>query len=276
MNTDVDIVAEANGALPPVEVFAGARLLFEEQEQRFSRFRDTSLVSELNRGHEVADGWLAAACRLALEAYEFTGGLFNPMVLEALRQAGYDRTFEEVAGGHPRMQAVPDPRACLSLDGDRVRLRTGRIDFGGIVKGWTADLVGRHFGAGFEGLLVNAGGDVRAMGAESGHDGWAMTVAAPGGGPAAWSGDLRGAMATSSALRRRWLAAGGESAHHLIDPRTGLPSAAEYAQATVWAPECWVAECWAKAVAIGGSEARADCEAAGLRVLAIPCADEGG
>jgi len=269
LNTDVDVVVECGSTMPPFEVFAGARLLFEAQEARFSRFRDTSLVAALNRGEEVHDEWLTAACRMALEAHGFTGGLFNPMVLAALHDAGYDRSFEDVRGGSPRAQAVPGLGAALRVNGSRAWLESGSIDFGGLVKGWTVDLAAEQFGAGLDGLLVNAGGDVRSEGSEPGHDGWAMAVEAPGGGPDPWAGDLRGAMATSSVMRRRWAAADGASAHHLIDPRTGLPAEAELVQATVWAAECWVAECWAKAIVIGGAGTLAACRAAGYKAIAI-------
>jgi thiamine biosynthesis lipoprotein len=59
-------------------------------------------------------------------------------------------------------------------------------------------------------------------------------------------------MATSSRLRRRWATTSGGEAHHLIDPRSGLPADTPYVQVTTWASETWRAEVWAKAVLIGG------------------------
>jgi thiamine biosynthesis lipoprotein len=268
MNTDVDVIIEADGPLPPLDAFVEARVLFEQQEARFSRFRTGSLVVRLNAGETVADRWLATACRLALEAWGFTGGLFNPLVLGALEEAGYDRSFEAVRGGAPRRQDVPTPADCLAIEGDRVWLRGGaRLDLGGIVKGWTVDLAVERLRERYSALLVNAGGDMRCAGAEPGWDGWEAAVAGPDGADA-WEGVLRGAMATSSTLERRWRAGEGR-AHHLIDPRTGLPSASPFVQATVWADECRVAECWAKAIVIGGPEALAACDAAGWRALAM-------
>ena len=80
MNTGVAVFVEAEG-MPPIDVFVSVKMLFEDQEQRFSRFRPSSVLSALNRGETVDDPRFAAACRLALEAHAFTGGLFNPMVL---------------------------------------------------------------------------------------------------------------------------------------------------------------------------------------------------
>jgi thiamine biosynthesis lipoprotein len=63
-------------------------------------------------------------------------------------------------------------------------------------------------------------------------------------------------------------------AHHLIDPRTGMPAETSFVQVTVRADSCTWAEVWAKAVLIGGREALALAEAYGLAVLALGPAGE--
>lgn len=276
MDTAIDVIVETESHVPPLAAFAGVRLLFEQQEARFSRFRATSLLSRLNRGEPVSDAWLVAACGLSLEAHTFTGGRFNPLVLPALEAAGYDRTFAEVrpssSPSAPSI-AVPDPREVLVIDGERVSLRAGALDLGGIVKGWTVDLAAGHLAREFSGALVNAGGDLRAIGTEPGVDGWWCEIEAPGG-DVAWAGAVRAGLATSTTLRRRWAGPGGVMRHHLIDPATGLPSASPFVQASAWAAETWRAECWAKAVVIGGEPALRDAEAAGVPVLAFTGAGE--
>ena len=267
MNTDIDV--EIVAPTRPHAAFISIQLLFEEQEQQFSRFRDSSLLSQLNRGKPVTDGTFAVACRMAIEAYEFTGGLFNPMVLPALREAGYDRTFQEVRGGTPRSQPVPDPRVCLVIREKTVALVNGQLDLGGIIKGWTADLAVEAYAAEYDGLLVNAGGDVRATGTDAEGAAWQLAIERPGGGQPVWTGSVAGGCATSTTLRRRWTTSGGEMAHHLIDPRTGGPSTSLLVQATAWAPEAWQSEAWAKAVLIGGKEAASAASAVGVRSLAV-------
>ncbi len=270
MNTDVEVLAETGVPIPPLDVFIGAKLLFEEQEQRFSRFRGDSLLSQLNAGHAVDDALLAEACRMALEAWEFTAGRFNPMVLEALTAAGYDRSFELLTkAGSPRKQAVPDPGEAIRLDGDRVRLAGGQLDLGGIVKGWTVDRLVEHYGGSLDGLFVNAGGDLRCSGSEGGVDGWWATIDGAGLVDTPWEGAMRGAVATSTIRKRRWRITDGPWAHHLIDPATGMPSASGIVQASVWAEECWIAEVWAKAVVIGGKAALASCRGQGLDSIAV-------
>lgn len=254
MDTDIDVFIESE--TQPFGAFAEARLTFEQQEERFSRFRPSSLVSRLNRGETVDDGWLAEIVEMAIDAFETTAGLFNPMVLPALQSAGYDRTFREVAGGEVRRSNVVDPREVLVIEGTRVTLASGLADLGGIVKGWTADLVAESLGERYGNVFVNAGGDIRCLGDDGGGAGWAMDVSGLSIEERVWTGRISGAIATSTTLKRRWKTGDGSEAHHLIDPRTGAPSAGEYVQVTARAEECWVAEVWAKAVLIGGPEAQ--------------------
>lgn len=266
MNTDIDIVIGAPEA--PIAAFVETRLLFERQEGRFSRFREESLLSRLNRGETIDDPWLGTALELAIEAHGQTGGLFNPMVLPALARAGYDRSFDLVAGGAPAGVEVPSPSGCLERLTGGWRLMAGSVDLGGIVKGWTADLAVEHLETHFPDVFLNAGGDIRCAGAEERKPGWKVEVDAPAGG-IAWAGSVQGAIATSSTLKRRWRTDTGGTAHHLIDPRTGLPALTPFAQVTVRAESCTWAEVWAKAVLIGGDEGLALADRYGLAVLAL-------
>lgn len=266
MNTDIDIVIGAPEA--PIAAFVETRLLFEQQEARFSRFRDGSLLSRLNRGETIDDPWLDTALELAIEAHSQTDGLFNPMVLPALARAGYGRSFESVAGGTLSGGEVPAPEHGLERSPGGWRLATGAVDLGGIVKGWTADLAVEHLETHLPDVFVNAGGDIRCRGAEEWAPGWEVEVDAPGGG-IAWAGPVQGAIATSSTLKRRWRTDGGGTAHHLIDPRTGLPAETPFAQVTVRAESCTWAEVWAKAVLIGGNDGLALAGGYGLAVLAL-------
>lgn len=271
MNTDIDIIIGAPET--PIAAFVETRLLFEQQEARFSRFRDGSLLSRLNRSETIDDPWLDTALELAIEAHGQTRGLFNPMVLQALARAGYDRSFDLVAGGAPAGVEVPSPSSCLEHSAGGWRLMAGAVDLGGIVKGWTADMAADHLLARYSDVFLNAGGDIRCAGAEGREPGWNVEVDAPTGG-VAWAGSVQGAIATSSTLKRRWRTDTGAIAHHLIDPRTGLPARTPFAQVTVRAESCTWAEVWAKAVLIGGNEGLALAEAFGLAVLALGPAGE--
>ena len=107
----------------------------------------------------------------AVSAWQVTRGRFDPTVLTALENAGYDRTFEAV--DRDRMEPVGPARpapGCALIELDRlvraVRLPAGvRLDLGGIGKGYAADLVATELHrAGAAGVCVNLGGDLRVVG----------------------------------------------------------------------------------------------------------------
>ena len=111
---------------------------------------------------------------------------------------------------------------------------------------------------------MNLGGDVRVAGLGPTGDGasWTVGVWHPHHrDPVVRIGLADGGVATSTTLLRRWRAddgrqggRGGEpERHHLIDPRSGLPSDTDLELAAVVAAEAWVAEVLAKSVILRGS-----------------------
>jgi thiamine biosynthesis lipoprotein len=145
------------------------------------------------------------------------------------------------------------------------------------VKGWTVDLVVESLQTRYPDLLVNAGGDLRCAGVEPGVAGWLVAVeGAVGPVPAQvlWEGALNGALATSTTRKRRWRSSGGEMAHHVIDPATGLPACSPFDHVSVWAPQTWLAEVWAKVVLVGGRPAAEEAARQGVRIMAATPTNE--
>jgi thiamine biosynthesis lipoprotein len=137
----------------------------------------------------------------------------------------------------------------VELDGTKLRLPAGvHLDLGGIAKGWTADRVamtGLSRGLGW--VVVNAGGDLRVAGDAPPIDVRIEDPQDP-------TQDLahveitEGAVATSSVTKRTW----APDAHHVIDPRLGMPAQNGLLQATVWAPTAAGAEVRATHALLGG------------------------
>ena len=231
-----------------------------ELEARWSRFLPDSEISELNRraGETVAvSADTVLLVTRAIEAWRLTGGGFDPTVLGAVLAAGYDRSFEELVD----QPVVPRPSTLLVGCTDIV-VSTGSVhlpahtgfDPGGIGKGLAADLVVYELlAAGATGVCVNLGGDLRVAG--TGPDGgpWTVAIEHPWRDePLALVGLADGAVATSTTLRRTWLA-GGTARHHLIDPSTGEPSDTDLNLVSVVTGQAWVAEVLAKAVLLRGA-----------------------
>jgi thiamine biosynthesis lipoprotein len=144
---------------------------------------------------------------------------------------------------------------------DAITLPTGtRVDLGGVAKGLAVDhALGLLRG---DRAMVNAAGDLRVRGG-----GWSAGIAVLPEGAHPHDATVvldEGALATSGVTRRRWTRADGGAAHHLIDPRTGLPAEGPWLAVTVWAPTCVAAEVAAKAALIAGADGPAWLEERGV------------
>jgi thiamine biosynthesis lipoprotein len=241
-----------------------ARDRVEELERRWSRFRPDSEISRLNAlagsSMAVSVETLGLVAR-ALEGARATGGRYDPTVLGDVLRAGYDRTFEElggagaggaVGGGSPLGRGWA--RVVVDAARSSVTLPAGvGLDPGGIGKGYAADLVAEELrAAGAAGVLVNLGGDLRAEGRAPGGGSWVVGIEHPQRpGLTATVTLRRGAVATSSRVRRAWGPA-TDRRHHLIDPATGWPADTGLVAVTVLAANGWQAEVLAKAAFVGG------------------------
>ncbi len=234
---------------------------FEHWETIFSRFRPQSELSCLNQS---AGAWVAVSPSLlqviqfARRAAELTNGLFNPLVLNALESAGYDRPFdvmpEQSALPASSGKPVPSPNLIeIQTKSRHVRLPPGaRLDLGGIAKGWAAEQAAIALGM-TGAAMVDAGGDMVARGSPDDSGGWIVQVPVPEAAYLYRISLKNCAIATSGTDYRRWERA-GTMQHHIIDPRTGAPAQTEIVQASVIAPDMLHAEVWAKAALISGNQ----------------------
>lgn len=260
MGTHVTVIAPSSHA-------GGGRLaraaeivesVFTRQDERFSRFRPGTELSHVNGSAGVPTQVSPTFLRMvetSLRAARTTGGLFDPTILPALIDAGYDRDFDELIAG--ARDLLSPPRPCgrwgeIRVDPERgtVFLPEGvALDFGGIAKGWTVDVAAERIAPMFPWVIVDAGGDLRLMG-ETPDEGLEIAVEDPFD-PERQVLRLRlreGAIATSSVTRRAW----GPGLHHLIDPRTSLPADTGVLQATVWSSSCTEAEMGSKWALLAG------------------------
>jgi thiamine biosynthesis lipoprotein len=275
MNTQIELLIypPAQEAERAVALGQQVETMFQETEAALSRFRSDSELSKLNnQGYldnvsELLYASVAAACRMR----DLTEGVFDPTILKALEAAGYDRSFELLGQGTPQVftrhvtvyppqwQGAQQPKIELDPTRRSIRLAPGiKIDLGGIAKGMTVDRAARLLReAGFSSFMISAGGDMYLEGQPpQDNRGWLVEVAneAPGhSGNIATLQVFNKAVATSSTTGRRWQL-GGQTRHHLIDPRTGQPAATDLAGVTVVAETVEMADVMAKTALILGPE----------------------
>jgi FAD:protein FMN transferase len=231
-------------------------------ERKFSRYRDDSIVSVINRsnGHAVVvDPETSALLDYAAQCHTLSDGRFD-ITSGVLRRCwifdGSDRVPEPLAVG-----------ALLPLVGfkkirwqpPRVTLPAGmEIDFGGFAKEYAVDRVLGIVAERFAGAaLVNFGGDLAANRAP--HSGpWQVGVERPGTErEARLLLELsQGGLATSGDTRR-FLLREGIRYSHILDVRTGWPVADVPRSVTVAAGTCVEAGMLATFAMLHGADAEA-------------------
>ncbi len=265
MGTTISLLLPESQSERGVEI---VRALFAEWEQTLSRFLPESELSQLNRqaGTSVTvSDLLYRVLSTALTAAQATQGVYDPAMLEQLKEVGYDRTFDE-------LDTSSSARFALLLPGEpgggwrgirvdtirrRVTLPVGiKLDFGGIAKGMAVDAaLERLRSSGMSPAMVNAGGDLAVMGYSPGSEQWPIAVP---GREQYWTIPLHhGAVATSGIAHRHWWQ-GQTLRHHLPDPRTGLPAQSDLWSVTVVTDRCEQAEVAAKVAFILGPQQGAD------------------
>ncbi len=190
-------------------------------ERILSNWDQESEISRLNaragRGKAEVSDELLQAVSAALEWASATGGAFDPTV-EPLTRA-----FR----GQPAVASVPSakdrPRwSAVEVDPTRgsVSIPTGSgLDFGGIGKGIALDQAAALLRArGIHAALLDAGGQLLALGAPPGEKGWRIGVSDP---------QHRDRSVVALVLKNASAATSGnaERPGEVLDPESGLPIA---------------------------------------------------
>ncbi len=236
-----------------------------EVDRAASRFRPDAEIHWVaaNAGDWVlVSPLLAELVRVSLEAAQRTDGLVDPTVADAMQRLGYDRDISRL---RPESSATRGVRVVarrsagwrsVRFDGHHVQLPEGvSLDLGATAKAWAADESARQVAEGLGvGVLVSLGGDIATAGvARQGH--WSILVSDGPGQPEAHVSLPAGhALATSSTISRTWRR-GGQSMHHVLDPRTSLPAPTVWRTVSVAAPTCVQANTLTTAAVVRGQGA---------------------
>ena len=227
---------------------ARARDEIERLERKYSRYRDDSLASAINRsaGDPAGirlDPETTRLLEYARTAHEQSGGLFDP-TSGVLREV-----WDFRSGRLPSREAVA--AVCRRVGWSKLRWRPPhlvlplagmQIDFGGFVKEYAADRaaeVCRASGVGHG--IVDLGGDLSAVGPRPDGGPWRVGVRHPRqpGAVLASVGLARGGLASSGDYERA-MVVDGVRYSHILDPRSGWPVQG-LACASVLAPSCLIA-----------------------------------
>jgi thiamine biosynthesis lipoprotein len=132
--------------------------------------------------------------------------------------------------------------------------RAVKLDFGAIGKGYGIDkAIQRLYEMGIDNAIINAGGDLRAIGSRGGKP-WRIAIRNPQNGGIYALLPVQGneAVFTSGNYERNFIWQ-TKRYHHIIDPRTGHPAEGT-ASVTVLHPDATTADAAATALFIAGPE----------------------
>lgn len=208
-------------------IFAETVAEISRLEDIFSLYRPQSSVSRLNMAAKLdaPAPELLEVLSVAHSAYNSTSGAFNPCIqpvwqLQAatLGRSSPELLYEALARSDWRQMDISASQISFGSKGMALTLN-------GIAQGYITDRISALLRArGFENILVNMG-EISASGNRPDGTRWNVGIAWPDGQLAA-SLELRNrAIATSAPSGTSFDAEG--LAGHILDPRTGLPGAAQ-------------------------------------------------
>lgn len=235
-------------------------------EARYTRFRDDSLIGQINlsAGEWVeVDAEMDRMLDMCGTVHFMTQGIVDVTAGPLARLWDYHAP-------HPRLPTQAQVDAAKELVGwhrieresGRIRLpRTGMsLDFGGWGKEFAVDTVAAMASDfGIESVLVDFGHDIRAIGKPPGRPAWHIGLEDPAKSEGIWGSIAAlGCGVASSGDYQRGFTIEGQRYGHIIDPRDGRPATHGLRQVTVIAPTCLQAGMLATAAFVLGADAGLD------------------
>jgi len=162
-----------------------------------------------------------------------SNGLFNPTIGNLLQLWGFQGKKDGQCTKPPSEEKIKqlvsqNPSVNdIILNGISIQSKNPavKLDFGAIGKGYGIDLAIQHLKEiGIENAIINAGGDMRAIGSRQGQP-WRIAIRSPSGsGIIGFIESSDDSSIFTSGNYERNFTHKGNLYHHIIDPRTGYPA----------------------------------------------------
>lgn len=272
---------------------AQAQAAFAALQQRFQAMHqdwhawNPGLLTRVNAafaaGEEAqANGEIVEMVRRSQGIEVTTGGRFNPAIGQLVGLWGFHTSDYPILGPPPAAETIAalvelaPSSTDIRIDGLKLYSSNPavQLDFGGVAKGYAIDIACEMLRErGIENAIVNAGGDLRAIGSH-GDRPWKIAVRAPAGG-------IIGSLETgpdesvfTSGNYERFRQENEERYPHILDPRNGWP-VRDVASVTVIADEGLLADAAATAIIVAGLNDWAEV-VQGLGLNQVMLVDEAG
>jgi len=266
---------------------------FQEIQQMFQAMHrdwhawEPGLLVEINKAFAegrpaTADEDIVEMVRRSQPLESLTGGRFNPAIGALIRLWGFHTSDYPIEGPPPSQDQIKgileQHPSSHDIHINGLELSSSnpivQLDFGGIAKGYAVDLtIEKLRSMGIENAIVNAGGDLRAIGTH-GDRPWRVAVRKPGGGMVG-SVQVRGDEAIfTSGNYERFRQDQTQRYPHILDPATGWP-ASDIASVTIITDEGILADAAATALLVAGLDEWQDVARA-LNLQQVAFVDEEG
>ena len=261
MGSPCEIQVYAESLAPAELAMLSAIEKISSIESKFSRYREDSVVSKINRaaGHSATevDDETADLLDFAMEFNAYSGGMFD-LTSGVLRRIW---NFSEAKiPSQSEIDALLPLIGSDKIDWKKPYLKLSKegmeIDFGGIAKEYAVDLaVGALSRYGIQNALVNLGGDIRVIAGHPDGAPWSIGIAHPRkpGEVVASLTIAEGAVATSGDYER-FFEKDGVRYCHILNATTGYP-VNSFQSVTVFAESCLAAGSLSTLAMLLGEEA---------------------
>ncbi len=251
------------GSSDAQKAFSELQELFQGMHYEWHAWEPGTLV-EINRAFAsgvpaLATPSIVEMVRQSQQIEKDSGGRFNPAIGGLVELWGFHTSDYPILGPPPRspqIDALLGGRpSSLDIRIDGLELRTEnpavQLDFGGIAKGYAIDIACEKLKAlGVKNAIVNAGGDLKAMG-DHGTRPWRIAVRDPAGGIIGTLETTGDEAVFTSGNYERFRQDETKRYPHILDPRTGWP-VENVASVTVITDDGWMADAAATALIVAG------------------------
>jgi thiamine biosynthesis lipoprotein len=212
-------------------------------EQKYSRYRDDSIVQQINLSHQLIalDDETKAILDYANTAYQISDGLFD-ITTGVLRRL-WDFNSDKIPSSQAIAELLPSIGwSKIFYSASKIQVPEGmQIDFGGIVKEYASDAVKTLLiEQGLTHGLINLGGDISAINQQPSTP-WPIGVRdAKDPQKPSHKILLDNESIATSGNYERFIEVNGKRYCHILNPKTGFP-VENASSVSVVAPHCVIA-----------------------------------
>ena len=208
---------------------------------RYDGLENLCTINELVDGNHrtvTVDRRIVEMLLYAKDMYSKTDGIVNIAMGSVLSIWHEYRTFGIDDPSNAELPPIDRLRdaaehtdiGCLMIDEDKNTVTITdpemKLDVGAIAKGYAVEMIARGLEEkGIDGYVLNVGGNVRTVGSKGDGEKWTVGVEDPSGGEEYLAYlQLAGESLVTSGSYQRYYVVDGKRYHHIIDPKTLMPS----------------------------------------------------